>query len=758
MNNQKLSSRVVALLGLTILVLTGCMQSREAKSAKYLALGKSFLEKHDTARAILQFRNAVQASPRNAEAHYQLSLAYIAENDVPSAVASLRRALAIDSKHRGAQLKLAELMAAANDPAILRDAMSRLKDLMQQDPGDAELLNTLANTELKLGHPDSATEILQRALADFPGELTSYVIMARAKWEQKDAKGAEDALRNACKQVPKSVDAHRILAEFYLARNRFQDAEAELRVGLGLDPSNGPLLNDLARLQFATERKPDAEQTIRRLSGLAGYKSNYGVFLFQEGRRDEAIREFERVVKENPSDRQARTYLLVAYKAANRSADIDRVLSEALTRNGHDIDALELRAEIAMERNQTAQAEADLNTVAKLNSSDPVARYLLAKVKEQRGEGYSYRQALMEALRLNPALVAVRIELADSFINAREGQAALNTLDGAPSFQKAYPALVVARNWALWANNDLEQMRKGINLALANARRPEFLVQDGFLKLRSGDIAGARAVLEEALKADPANVLALQAIYRTYVVQKQSSAGLQKIREFAAREPASAPVQILAGQMLLASGQLKAAEVNFRAAQAADPQSLEADLSLAQVDYANKKYDEGLRRLQAIVSSHPDSLTAQLWVGIFEQAKGDYKAAIEHYRVVVGLRPDDAQASNNLAYLMAEHGDGSLDEALKYAQKAVELAPSSSAYNDTLGWILYKKGLYPMAIKYLQDAGKLTNNVVWKYHLAMAYAKSGDVERGHAILQAALKINPNVPEAGEASRVVGGAQ
>ena len=37
----------------------------------------------------------------------------------------------------------------------------------------------------------------------------------------------------------------------------------------------------------------------------------------------------------------------------------------------------------------------------------------------------------------------------------------------------------------------------------------------------------------------------------------------------------------------------------------------------------------------------------------------------------------------------------------------------------------------------------------------MAYAKTGDAERGRAILAAALKKNPNVPEAKMARDVVG---
>jgi Flp pilus assembly protein TadD len=118
----------------------------------------------------------------------------------------------------------------------------------------------------------------------------------------------------------------------------------------------------------------------------------------------------------------------------------------------------------------------------------------------------------------------------------------------------------------------------------------------------------------------------------------------------------------------------------------------------------------------------------------------------------VAANPDEAQASNNLAYLLAEHG-GNLDEALKYAQKAVELTPDSPAYADTLGWILYRKGVYASAVRYLETAAKAQKLTVAKYHLAMAYARTSDWSRGRSTLNAALRLDPSLPEAATAQQL-----
>jgi Tfp pilus assembly protein PilF len=47
----------------------------------------------------------------------------------------------------------------------------------------------------------------------------------------------------------------------------------------------------------------------------------------------------------------------------------------------------------------------------------------------------------------------------------------------------------------------------------------------------------------------------------------------------------------------------------------------------------------------------------------------------------------------------------------------------------------------------LERTASKQGGAVWKYHLAMAYAKVGDLNRGRAALRAALKQDPNVPEA-----------
>jgi tetratricopeptide (TPR) repeat protein len=135
-----------------------------------------------------------------------------------------------------------------------------------------------------------------------------------------------------------------------------------------------------------------------------------------------------------------------------------------------------------------------------------------------------------------------------------------------------------------------------------------------------------------------------------------------------------------------------------------------------------------------------------------ELQAGNSAAAIAQYRKVLEKDSRNVMALDNLAYLLANQANQP-DEALKYAQEAKELAPYDPAVDDTLGWVYYRKGLYPMAKERFEGAVAKEPNAVRRYHLAMTYFKSGDRPRGTAQLNQALKMDASLPEAAAAQRV-----
>jgi tetratricopeptide (TPR) repeat protein len=735
--------------------LGACARTPMQKRDRFLESGKKLFEKKQYAKAILDFKNAAAAMPKDAEAYYQLGRAYAGQHEFQTAVNILQQALQLNPNHAGAQLEISKIMASTIDPELLADAESRLNALLQSGGNDPEALNTLAFTELKLGKVETGVAHLQQALAIAPQALNSSILLAKAKLAQRDFNGAEQALRKACEDAPKSLDARVVLGKFYMARSRLSEAEQQYQQALSINPTSPLALLDLARLQIVQGRKPEAEQTLKRLSALSepSTKAAYAMFLLQEGRKDGAIREFQELAKKDPDDRAARTMLVAAYEFAGRKDEAEGVLKAALKKNPKDLDAILQRGELYLANGKYGLAETDLNQVLHQRPNSAEVHYILSKMHKARGSVLLQRQELAEALRLGPSLSNVRLELSQVLLDAKAAKAALEVLSEAPASQQQTLALFIQRNWALWALGDLNELRKGIDQGLAAVRAPDLLIQDGLLRLRRGDFMGARSSLEEALRINPEDLRALEVLRRSYVGQKQASASVVRVKEYAAQLPRSAAVQDFLGKVLLANGDKEGSRRAFDAAQTADQNFEAAKMSLSQLDYAEGRFDSARERLKAVLASNPQNATARIWLADVEATHGNPQFALNEYRHVVDLDPTHADALNNTAYLLVELSNQP-DEALKYAEKAHELEPQNPNYSDTLGWILYRKGLYSMAVKHMEAAATRKENVVWQYHLAMAYAKAGQSARARSTLESALKVNSKVPEAKAAAEVV----
>jgi tetratricopeptide (TPR) repeat protein len=751
-----METRRLAVLVLTTVVwaLAGCARSPQAKEANFLKAGKQQLEKKDYSRATLQFRNAIQVMPKDAEPYFQLGLAYLGMKDLRAAIACFRRTTELNPKHDGARLKLAELMAASSNKEVVEEAAKRAEEVLATQPDSTEALNTLAFAELRLGRPQDAEKHLREALEKAPADLQSSISLARLRLAGKDAKGAESVLKRAVDANPKAASPLITLAEFYIASGRDAEAEQRLYSALKIDPENGSALLSLGGMQSRAGQNERAEQTYKQVSRRPEkqYKPIYALYLFQAGKRDAAIAEFEKLAKTDPADRDARTRLVSAYLAAQRVSDADKILTAALKKNEKDVDALLARSKIYLANGRQKEAQGDLHQVIRLRPGSAEGHYLLSRAYQADGDAQNRRQELDESLRCDARYLAARLELSAMLIAIRAPKAALTVLDEAPPDQKKAPALSVLRNWVFIALDDRPAARQGVDQLLAVSRSSDVLLQDATLKFDQKDFSSARSSLEELLDSGPDNIAALDLLVRTFAAQNKMAGATQKVREYVAKKPTSAPLQHFLGQLLRSLGRPEDARKAFEAAKANDASFVAADLSMAELDVAEGKTDPARKRLSDLLTTHPKEPAARLVLAGVEVKAGNPSAAIDHYRKAVAQDPRNLPALNNLAYLLADYSNQP-DEAMKYAQQAKELAPDNASVDDTLGWIYYLKGLYTTAVKLLENSTAREATARHRYHLGMAYVRAGDSKRGRQVLEAALKMDPNLPEAQKALAV-----
>jgi len=741
-------------LALAVSFFMACGLTPGGTEKGFLDAGKKALARNDYARAVIQFRNAVRIAPKDAEAFYQLGLAYSASRDLGSAYASFKKATELNPKHAEAQLKLAAIMLETSRKEMAEDAENRVRNVLGSTPPTSEALSLLAFSELRLGREQDAVRYLQQAVSQFPADLGSAALLMRIKLNQGDTKGAEEILKNCVAKAPRSPEAVLALGRFYLVTKKPDQAERQFQRALEIYPKYGPALKDLGMLQIQQSRYKQAEQTFKQLSVSPdkNYQPLYGLFLFEFGQRDAALHELERLAAADATDREARTRLVTAYLKAGRGADAENRLNNALEKNPKDTDALVQRAALRIRMGNYAEAQNDLNQAVHFRPDMAQAHLNLAALYEMRGEPSRARQELAETLRLNRAILPARLHLARMLIAANAAGPALEVLGQAFDFQQRSLEFIVQRNWALLALGRKEELRKQVDLGLTAARVPDLLAQDAFLKTEEGKYAAARSSLDEALKQDPENLPALEMLVRVYTIQKDLPGAIERIRAYAAQRPKSAQLPGILGNLLVAAGKTDEARNAYLQAKLADPKSTSVVLALANLDISKGKLDSARQELAPLRTTDPGNPRVWVYQGILEVAQKDYPRAVDNFRKGLDLDPKNVTALNNLAYLLATQPTH-LDEALKYAQQAKEIAPDRSDVDDTIGWVLYNRGVYPSALTYLESAVKKNNNPAIRYHLAMAYAKVGD-KRAPQMLREALKAAPDLPEAEIANQIL----
>lgn len=752
---EKVPSLLLAFLILILQVTLSCARDPAAREAKFLAAGRAQFQKGDFNRALLNFQNASQSVSRDAEPYYQIGLTYLALKEPGSSLSSFRKAVELNPTHTGARVRIAALMTTSSRTDDVQQARRDLEQLLTASPNNVEVLSTLAAAEMKSGSISSAEAHLKRAMQLAPHDLQAGIALSKLRMSQKDWIGAEEVLKQIVAQNPSMASARVALAEYYVSGRMWAPAEQAYRQALGINSKDTAALIGLGELLQRAGKAEEAGKLYQRVSLLPiPEKIVYGDFLLRTGKRDLAVPEFERLAKAEPSNRAIRSRLIDAYLFAGRASDAARVVRTALQKNPKDIEALLERGRLQLSAGKFTDAQADANAVLQISPNAIEAHKLLAEAYRDQRRGLLERQELSEVVRLSPGDMAPREQLINLLRGARAYKTALDLLDGVPARYKGTLAWIVQRNWVLVDSGDNAELARGIADGMAKGRSPDLTLQLAILKYSQHNYSASRGAAEELLRRDPADVHALDLIARCYVAEKHSPLALARIKQAAAQRPKSAVLRQFLGRFLLFMDQPTEARAAFESARRLTPGSLTPAIALAEMDLKSHNFEEIRKTLRPIVAKNPPNSDVKMILAEAELGLGNSARALELYRRVADDEPWNVRALNNTAYLLADWAHKT-DEALQYAQKAVEMAPGSPDEEHTLGWVLYCKGLYSSALPHLQMAAEKDPKAEHLYHLAAARFKIGDVREARQALMAAMKLDPNSPAAAVAQLASG---
>ncbi|HEY6385847.1 MAG TPA: tetratricopeptide repeat protein [Candidatus Acidoferrum sp.] len=274
----------------------------------------------------------------------------------------------LEEKHPGMKGLAHELGAAYYKKSDFVNAIVYLKRAREQDPDDAEAEQLLGLSYYLAGRPLEAIPALEKVqtwypsanvdaayilgicyiqtkdypsarkafakMFDVPAEsAASYLFTARMLLRQDFGPVAEEYAHKAVAIDPKLPLAHQLLGELYLYHSQIEDALAELRKELEINPGNATAYYKLADGYSRVQKFDEAERLLQRSIWLdptsTGPYILLGKVLEKKGETELAVRALQRALLMDPNNPIPHHLLGQAYRDLGKNQDAERELKVA---------------------------------------------------------------------------------------------------------------------------------------------------------------------------------------------------------------------------------------------------------------------------------------------------------------------------------------------------------------------------------------------------------------------------------------------
>jgi tetratricopeptide (TPR) repeat protein len=784
------SRTLLQLLSLAALVALPACQDDASKVSEHMARGQDFVKDEQYREAIIEFKSALQIEPNNADAHYQLAHAFLNAKKVREGFWELRETVRLDESNHDAKLEFSQLAILAGEKD---EALAQAQSVVDADPSNVTAHLMVGQALDSLGRPDEALAAYREGLAADPEDQTALQTLAKALM-QRDLLEESEAQYVELTELHPSFEAYSALARVIRksGEGRVEDQEAALRKALELAEGEdritayaqlgslykrrGRLDEAIALLENGIQNEQD-ESKVRLIYLLAGLYRGEGDF----AKADELI---ERTATESPDD--PRVYLvLAAYRV--RKNNLEGALeaaNRAVELAPDDKRAKLQKAEILMELGYRGERDGGveeartlLDGILAAEPTNPAALLADAKLRLGAGDAGGAISSIQRALEARPQWaqahylmglafgaqrqyaearnqLAQALEIDDSLVDAKQVLAQVHfrlgeweyCVERGRQYLKENPDSTKTRLYvaqSLVRLGRIKEAEKELGQIPEDQRDGEVLYAMGRIQLGLNNVDGARTLLLAAHDELPSNPDILENLLRIDGGTPRYAEAKERLTKAVEADPDNAKLQQLAGRVAVADGRVDEGEAMLKKAIELDPEDMSGYETLARLYARTGRLEDAGRIYEQALEVKPGEAQLHHMLGMLYELSGDRDRAIERYEDAIRYRPDFAEAKNNLAYIYAESGKN-LDRALDLAQDAKALLPDSPSVADTLGWVLYKRGVPSAAISYLKeaesrtDAGDASLGEV-RFHLAQAYVADGQGAEAMAALDRSLE-------------------
>ena len=386
-----------------------------------------------------------------------------------------------------------------------------LRHCVDIDSTRSEAYYYLAQYYSALKQKDTVLSYLKKSVELEPDNATYLETLANAYLNQRKYKDAIDVLERLCEKNHDRDDVLALLIQLYEQENDYDNA---IRTLGKLETIEGKS----ERLSYAKSdlytKKGDKEAAIAEMKQLAdqypndnNYRCLYANTLYINGQKKKAVAIYDKVLKEEPDNRNAQMALVAYYNDQKDSANVNSMIERVLfNKNASTSDRVALMRQVI---GDSEEAGGDSTRVLQLfhrlinmpQADSDMALFCASYMNMKKMPNDSIRQVLEKVLEMSPDHAAARLQLVSYAWQAEDRDRVIELCKAARQYNPDEMAFYYYQGIAYYQKDDLDNalnaFQNGIGVITSDS--DPSIVSDFYAVM--GDILHQKGMEKEAFEA-----------------------------------------------------------------------------------------------------------------------------------------------------------------------------------------------------------------------------------------------------------------
>ena len=487
----------------------------------------------------------------------------------------------------------------------------------------------------------------QNALQIDPKFAAGNLWLGKTELKLQNPRGAYGALTHAVELDPRLTEAHILLGDILLLAKQLDKAQEQAEIALKQEPQN--------------------TEALMLSASLAAVR----------GQPQQALKVLAEVRRLDPGKTTA--YLLAAsiLVKEQQPAEATAIVEQGIKANPKSLNLYVARANLADDQKQFEVGESFLQKAIALEPKNPGLYNQLVLHYAKAGQADKAEAALRQLISLEPESEKPVVMLARFLVSQGRGQDAEQTLkDFIKGHPDNYPARFSLAEFylALRRPGQVTQvLEEIIKLDPDGPKGVQAKNELARLKFAQNQIDAAEKLVNEVLKDHPKDMDATETRGLIALSKKDGLTAVNSFRLLTQDRPQNPQAWLLLARANLLNKEEGLAKENAKKALTIKPYFLEARKFLYGIFLQAKDYDGAIATIQGYLRLNGKDIDNLVTLGEVYALKGDDAQARATFQKIIDQEPKNPQGYFQMARLALKVKKP--DEALKYAEKAVQANP-----------------------------------------------------------------------------------